>query len=110
MGVDLMHDFMKPLGFGQITGIDLKGEVRGVLPSQEWKRNDLQAPRGPKVVRRRDHFAGHRTGLQQLHHAATGTGHGHRGRRRSQAQAAPGAGHRDTVTGKRTPHRAAASR
>ncbi len=39
MGVDTMHDFMKPLGFGQITGIDLRGEVRGVLPSQEWKRN-----------------------------------------------------------------------
>ena len=33
MGVDLIHDFMKPLGFGQITGIDLGGEVRGVLPS-----------------------------------------------------------------------------
>ncbi len=39
MGVDLIHDFMKPLGFGQITGIDLPGEVRGVLPSREWKRN-----------------------------------------------------------------------
>jgi penicillin-binding protein 2 len=39
MGVDTIHDFMKPLGFGQITGIDLPGEVRGVLPSTEWKRN-----------------------------------------------------------------------
>lgn len=39
MGVDLMHDFMKPLGFGQLTGIDIFGEVRGVLPSTEWKRN-----------------------------------------------------------------------
>jgi penicillin-binding protein 2 len=39
MGVDAIHDFMKPLGFGQITGIDLPGEVRGVLPSTEWKRN-----------------------------------------------------------------------
>ncbi|MBA4264870.1 MAG: penicillin-binding protein 2 [Comamonadaceae bacterium] len=39
MGVDKMHDFMKPLGFGQITGIDLRGELRGVLPSQAWKRN-----------------------------------------------------------------------
>jgi penicillin-binding protein 2 len=39
MGVDTMHDFMKPMGFGQITGIDIHGEVRGVLPSQEWKRN-----------------------------------------------------------------------
>ena len=38
MGVDAMHDFMKPLGFGQYTGIDINGEVRGVLPSQDWKR------------------------------------------------------------------------
>ncbi|MBL0920075.1 MAG: penicillin-binding protein 2 [Hydrogenophaga sp.] len=38
MGVDAMHDFMKPLGFGQVTGIDLKGELRGVLPNQAWKR------------------------------------------------------------------------
>ena len=44
MGVDAMHDFMKPLGFGQITGIDLKGEVRGVLPSQAWKRNTYKRP------------------------------------------------------------------
>jgi len=38
LGVDVIHDFMKPLGFGQITGIDINGEVRGVLPSQAWKR------------------------------------------------------------------------
>jgi penicillin-binding protein 2 len=38
MGVDAIHDFMKPLSFGQLTGIDINGEVRGVLPSQEWKR------------------------------------------------------------------------
>ena len=44
MGVDKMHDFMKPLGFGQITGIDLRGEVRGVLPSQAWKRNTYKRP------------------------------------------------------------------
>ena len=44
MGVDAMHDFMKPLGFGQITGIDLRGEVRGVLPSQDWKRNTYKRP------------------------------------------------------------------
>jgi penicillin-binding protein 2 len=39
LGVDAMHDFMKPLGFGQYTGIDIQGEVRGVLPSTDWKRN-----------------------------------------------------------------------
>ncbi len=44
MGVDAMHDFMKPLGFGQITGIDLKGELRGVLPNQAWKRATYKTP------------------------------------------------------------------
>ena len=38
MGVDLISEQMKPLGFGQITGIDIMGESRGVLPSTEWKR------------------------------------------------------------------------
>ena len=44
IGVDALHDFMKPLGFGQITGIDLGGEVRGVLPSTEWKRKTYKRP------------------------------------------------------------------
>ncbi|MEY5099322.1 MAG: penicillin-binding protein 2 [Pseudomonadota bacterium] len=44
MGVDAIHDFMQPLGLGQITGIDLRGEVRGVLPDQEWKRNTYKRP------------------------------------------------------------------
>ena len=36
--VDGIHDFMAPLGLGEITGIDMQGEVKGVLPSTEWKR------------------------------------------------------------------------
>jgi len=48
MGVDAMHDFMKPLGFGQYTGIDIQGEVRGILPSQEWKRNYYKRPEQKK--------------------------------------------------------------
>ena len=44
MGVDAIHDFMKPLTFGQTTGIDLNGEVRGTLPSTEWKRNTYKRP------------------------------------------------------------------
>lgn len=44
MGVDAIHDFMKPLGLGQTTGIDLNGEVRGVLPSTTWKRNAYKRP------------------------------------------------------------------
>ena len=48
LGVDAMHDFMKPLGFGQITGIDVLGEVRGVLPSQAWKRGYFKRPEQKK--------------------------------------------------------------
>ncbi|MGJ7493267.1 penicillin-binding protein 2 [Variovorax sp. ZT4R33] len=48
MGVDKIHDFMKPMGFGQITGIDLGGELRGVLPSTEWKRNAYKRPEQKK--------------------------------------------------------------
>jgi len=48
IGVDAMHDFMKPLGFGQITGIDINGEVRGVLPSQAWKRSYFKRPEQQK--------------------------------------------------------------
>ncbi|MEY3799427.1 MAG: hypothetical protein RLZZ406_728, partial [Pseudomonadota bacterium] len=48
MGVNMMHDFMKPLGFGQITGIDLQGESRGVLPSTEWKKNTFKKPEQQK--------------------------------------------------------------
>jgi penicillin-binding protein 2 len=44
MGVDLISEQMKPLGFGQITGIDILGESRGVLPSTEWKRNTYKKP------------------------------------------------------------------
>jgi len=44
MGVDTIHDFMKPLGFGQITGLDLPGEVRGTLPSTEWKKKTYKKP------------------------------------------------------------------
>ena len=48
MGVEAMHDFMAPLGFGQITGIDINGEVRGVLPNQAWKRSYFKRPEQQK--------------------------------------------------------------
>jgi penicillin-binding protein 2 len=37
LGIDAIHDFMKPFGFGQLTGIDLLHEKTGILPSKEWK-------------------------------------------------------------------------
>ena len=44
MGVDMMHDQMKELGFGQMTGIDIAGEARGILPSTQWKRSSYKRP------------------------------------------------------------------
>lgn len=38
LGIDRMHEYMDQFGFGKRTGIDLEGEVSGLLPSTEWKR------------------------------------------------------------------------
>ncbi|AOY98350.1 penicillin-binding protein 2 [Cupriavidus sp. USMAHM13] len=48
MGVNGIHDFMKPLGFGQLTGIDIEGEARGILPSTDWKRRAYRRPEQQK--------------------------------------------------------------
>lgn len=48
MGVDTIHGYLSPMGFGQQTGIDLVGEARGVLPSTEWKRNTYKRPEQKK--------------------------------------------------------------
>lgn len=48
MGVDTIHEYLSPMGFGQQTGIDLVGEARGVLPSTEWKRNTYKRPEQKK--------------------------------------------------------------
>jgi len=44
LGVDTIHDFMKPFGFGQKTGIDLRYERTGVLPSTAWKASAYRRP------------------------------------------------------------------
>ena len=48
LGVDAMHDFMKPFGFGQLTGIDLEHEKKGLLPSTAWKRSAYRKPEQQK--------------------------------------------------------------
>ncbi len=48
LGVDAIHDFMKPFGFGQKTGIDLKFERTGVLPSTAWKAAAYKKPEQKK--------------------------------------------------------------
>jgi penicillin-binding protein 2 len=36
--IDVTHDFLAQFGYGSLTGIDIEGELAGVLPSREWKR------------------------------------------------------------------------
>ncbi|MEQ1838140.1 MAG: penicillin-binding protein 2 [Candidatus Nitrotoga sp.] len=38
MGIGNIFNFMSQFGFGKQTGIDLEGEVSGLLPSEEWKQ------------------------------------------------------------------------
>jgi len=44
LGVDLMYEQLLPIGFGRKTGIDIDGEVTGLLPSTEWKRKAYKKP------------------------------------------------------------------
>lgn len=52
MGIDNIAKFMGSLGLGQRTGIDIgkddSGESKGVLPSQEWKRQRFKRPEQQK--------------------------------------------------------------
>ena len=52
MGIDNIAKFMAQLGFGQRTGVDLgkddSGESKGVLPSQEWKKQRFKKPEQQK--------------------------------------------------------------
>ena len=44
MGIEAIARFMKPIGFGSRTGVDIDGESEGVLPSPEWKRRRFKRP------------------------------------------------------------------
>lgn len=46
MGVDMIHDWVTRFGMGQRTGVDLPGELRGTIPSREWKKR--VNPRDPE--------------------------------------------------------------
>lgn len=44
MGIDMLADYLAPFGFGQKTGVDITGELGGLLPSREWKRRSKNQP------------------------------------------------------------------
>ncbi|MFL5673420.1 MAG: penicillin-binding protein 2 [Chloroflexota bacterium] len=41
LGIDRLAYWAKQYGFGQPTGIDLPGEVPGIVPSNQWKQDAL---------------------------------------------------------------------
>lgn len=44
LGIDKMHTYMSAFGFGSRTGIDLLGELSGLMPSRDWKRRVHNLP------------------------------------------------------------------
>lgn len=44
LGIDRLHEFGAPFGFGSVTGIDITSERSGLLPSKEWKQRNYRQP------------------------------------------------------------------
>ena len=44
LGIDRLQPYLALFGFGDFTGIDMAGELSGLLPSREWKRNTRNQP------------------------------------------------------------------
>jgi penicillin-binding protein 2 len=50
LGIDRLAYWAHQYGFGKPTGIDLPGEVSGIVPSNQWKMDALGAPIFPGEV------------------------------------------------------------
>jgi penicillin-binding protein 2 len=48
MGIDTMARYLSPFGFGSLTGIDIEGELPGILPSTAWKAKRFRKPEQQK--------------------------------------------------------------
>lgn len=44
MGIDKLAAFVRHFGFGQKSGIDINGEIEGLLPTPEWKKRRYKQP------------------------------------------------------------------
>ncbi|GAA0252185.1 penicillin-binding protein 2 [Rhodanobacter caeni] len=78
MGIDRLSDYMAKFSFGRPTGIDLIGEVSGVLPSRQWKAEHSKEPwyPGETVIAGIGQGYWAVTPLQLAHAIATFAGHG----------------------------------
>ncbi len=44
LGIDRIHEIADSIGLGKLTGIDLPGEVQGLVPSPAWKKKKFGQP------------------------------------------------------------------
>ncbi len=44
LGIDKIADYAMRFGYGEPTGIDLPGEIRGLVPTPEWKQKVYNTP------------------------------------------------------------------
>lgn len=47
MGIARMSEFMSRFGFGRKSGVDLDGELAGLMPTPEWKKKRFKQPWWP---------------------------------------------------------------
>ena len=40
LGIDRIHQYLSAFGLGKKTGIDLEGELQGIIPNKDWKRRN----------------------------------------------------------------------
>ncbi|MES2578946.1 MAG: penicillin-binding protein 2 [Pseudomonadota bacterium] len=52
LGIEKIADFVRHFGFGRKSGIDIAGEVGGLLPTPEWKQRRFKQPwyKGETVI------------------------------------------------------------
>ncbi|MDH3547564.1 MAG: penicillin-binding protein 2, partial [Gammaproteobacteria bacterium] len=44
IGIDRMHDYLDRFGLGRLSGVDIRGENEGLVPSREWKKHWFSDP------------------------------------------------------------------
>ena len=41
LGIDLLYEYARILGYNELTGVELPGERRGLIPTRDWKRLNI---------------------------------------------------------------------
>jgi penicillin-binding protein 2 len=44
LGIDIISEYAKLFGFGSVSGIDIPGEIAGLVPTPQWKQQRFNSP------------------------------------------------------------------